>query len=100
MSVNHDASAAAAAEQLIQRQAGNLALEVPKGGIDRGDGAHRNRTATPVRPTVQVLPDVLDSMRIPPHEARDDVILKVGHDGQFAAIQSGIANSIESGISP
>jgi hypothetical protein len=52
VAVDQHAVAAPAAKQLVQRQAGLLALDIPQRGVDRGDRAHRHRPAPPVRAAV------------------------------------------------
>ena len=66
--------ARAAAEQLVDRHAERLALDVPQRGVDRGDRRHRHRPAPPVGALVEVLPDVLDAARVAPDQQRDHVV--------------------------
>ena len=63
VAVDHHPVAARAAEQLVDRQAGRLALDVPQRGVDGGDRGHRHRPAPPVGAVVEVLPGVLDARR-------------------------------------
>jgi hypothetical protein len=95
VAVDHHAGAAGAAQQLVQRQAGDLGLDVPQGHVDGGDGGHGHRTTTPVGALVQVLPDVLDLMGVAPDQAGDDVIGQVAGDGQLAAVQRGVADAVD-----
>ena len=64
MAVDQHPVAAAPAEQLVERHAGHLALDVPQRGVDSGDRAHRHRPPPPVGPAIKVLPNVLDPRRI------------------------------------
>src|SRR5690606_20794052 len=61
MAVDQGALARAAAEQLVERQPGHLAEDVPERDVDRGDGAHRHRAAAPVRAAIEELEHVLDA---------------------------------------
>jgi hypothetical protein len=92
MAVDGDPVPGAAAEQLVDRQSGELALDVPQGGVDRGDRAHRHRPAPPVGAPVEVLPGVLDPGRVAAQQHRDDVVGQVGGDGQLPAVEGGVAD--------
>ncbi len=94
MTVNQDARAAPAPEQLIQRQVGRLCLEVPKRSVDRGDGRHRHRPAPPVRTAVEKLPDILDLVRVTPEQAWDYVLTQVRGYSELAAVQGRIADAV------
>src|SRR6218665_826333 len=59
-----------AAEQLVYRDAERLALDVPQGLIDAGDGAHEDRSATVKARTVHHLPEVIDACRVLPDQVR------------------------------
>ena len=74
MRVRHDASAAAATEQLVQRLSCDLGLDVPKRRIDCGDGCHGDGASAPVSTFVKVLPDVFNLLRVTANQARDDVL--------------------------
>jgi hypothetical protein len=89
--VGEDAIAYRAAEQLVHRQAGRLALDVPQGEVDGADGGHRDRPASPVRPAVQVLPGVLDPGRVESDEQRVDMVAQVRRDRELTAVDSGVA---------
>ena len=62
---------------------------------DGGDGAHGHRAAAPIGAAIEILPDVLDLLRIAADEAGDDVVGKVRGDGQLAAVEGGIAEAGE-----
>ncbi len=94
VAVNQHARAASAAEQLVQRQAGRLCLEVPQRSVDRGDGRHRYRPAPPVRTAVEKLPGILDLVRVSPEQARDHVLTQVRGDGELAAVQRRIPDAV------
>src|SRR6218665_3196601 len=59
-----------AAEQLVYRDAERLALDVPQGLIDAGDGAHEDRSATVKARTLHHLPAVIDACRVLPDQVR------------------------------
>ena len=81
------------AQQLVHRETGQLALDVPQGDVDGGDGGHGHRATTPVRALVQVLPGVLDAAGVPADQQRADMITKVGRHRQLAAVQGGVTDS-------
>ena len=54
----------------------SLGLDVPQRGVDRGDRAHRHRPAPPVGAAVEVLPDVLDPVRVAADQAGDHVVCR------------------------
>src|SRR5207248_1536113 len=89
MSVDHHRLARSAAEQLIERQTGNLPFDVPERGVDRCNGRHSDRTSPPVRPAIEELPEVFDAVRVAADQAWDDVVLQISGDGELAAIQGG-----------
>ncbi len=91
--VHGDPVTAPAAEELVDGEAGGLALDVPERGVDGRDGRHGDRTATPVAALVEVLPGVLDAGRVPAHEERADVVGEVAGDGQLAAVESRVADA-------
>ncbi len=93
VAVGHHALAACPAQEIVDRQAGDLALDVPQRSVDRGDRAHRDRAAPPVRAAVQVLPGILDARRIPTDQRRNHVFGEVGGDGELAAVERRIADA-------
>ncbi len=93
--VRERARAGGAAEQLVQRHAGRLGLDVPQGGVDGGDRRHGHRPAPPVRASVQVLPGVLDTGGVPADQQRCDMVAQIARDGEFTAVESGVPDSGE-----
>jgi hypothetical protein len=94
VAIDHDPRAAGPAQQLVDGQAGELALDVPQRGVDRGDRRHGHRPPTPVGALVQVLPDVLDLVGVAADQAGDDVVGQIGLDRQLAAVQRGVADAV------
>ena len=78
------------AEQLVDRLPGHLAQDVPQRDIDGGDRGHRDRPPAPVRAPVEVLPGVLDGIRVAADQQRRDVLFEVGHDRQLTTVQRGV----------
>ena len=95
MRVYQHALAAAAAEQVVDRRVQRLALDVPKGDVHRGDGGHRDGSAPPVGAAIQVLPDVFYLRGIAADEAGDDVLGKIAGDGELAAVERRVAESVK-----
>ena len=95
VTVDHHPVTASAAEQLIDRHAGALALDVPQRHVDCGNCRHRHRPAAPVSAAIQVLPDILDGARIAPDQARNHVLVEVGFHGQLAAVERGVAHAVD-----
>ena len=84
-------------EQLVEGQAGHLAQDVPQGHVHRGDGAHRDRAAAPVRPAMQELPRILDAPRVAADEVGHHVFGEISGHGEFTAVQRGIAQAGQPG---
>ena len=97
--INQRAFARAAAEQLIDRLVRHLAENVPERDVDGGNRSHRYRAASPVRTAIEKLPDVLDTARVAADEIRYQVVLEIRGDGEFAPIQSGVADTGNTGAS-
>ena len=93
VSVRERPTPAPAAQQLVHRQAGDLALDVPQRHVHGRDGGHRDRSAAPVRPAVQVLPGVFDVVRLAADQQRRDVVSQVGGDGKLAAVERGVSQT-------
>ena len=77
VAVDHHPVAGRAAEQLVDRESGDLAIEIPQGHVDGADRGHRHRTAAPVGALVEVLPGVLDPAGIPADQQRAQMITQV-----------------------
>ncbi len=92
VTVDGDARSAGAAQQLIDRQARDLALDVPQRHVDGRQGGHGHRTAAPVRAAIEELPDVLDLMGVTADQAGDHVIPQEADHRQFAPVQGGVAD--------
>ena len=95
MAIDHDAGAALAAEELIERQAGGLRFDVPERCVDSSNRGHGHRAAPPVDALSEVVPRVLDLMRIAADQQWDDVIAKVGCDRQLSPVQRRVADTMD-----
>lgn len=91
--VGGDPVAAGPAEQLVEGEPGGLGLDVPQGDVDGGHRGHRDGAAPPVRAPVQVLPGVLDPVRVQPGQQRGDMVGEVAGDGEFAPVEGGVAEA-------
>src|SRR5699024_97183 len=91
--VGEQPGAGGAAEQLVQRLAGLLGGDVPQGHVDRGDGGHGDRSATPVGAAVEVLPGRLDLRLVATDEGGGDVVAQVGDDRELSAVQRAVAEA-------
>ena len=67
--VGHDAGPGGPAEELVERQARDLGLDVPQGHVHGRDRRHGDRPAPPVRRAVEELPGVLDGSAGPGRRA-------------------------------
>src|SRR5262249_17793551 len=88
-------SAAFAAEQLIDGHVGELALDVPEGNIDAGDGVVQYRAIAPVAVDHVHLEDFFDALYIAPNDERFDVMLNRGDDGVPALREGRAAESVQ-----
>ena len=77
VAVDQHAVPGRAAEQLVDGEAGDLAVEIPQGHVDRGDRGHGHRTAAPVGALVEVLPGVLDPAGVPADQQRAQMVAQV-----------------------
>ena len=93
MTVGDHMLARSAAQQLINRKIGNLAFDVPQRHVDRADCRHRHWPAPPVSPPIEILPGILDLMRITADQQRADMILEVGSNGKLTSVERRIAQS-------
>ena len=93
--VAQHALAARPAQELVERHPGRLGLDVPQRGVDTRDGGHRHRPAPPVGAAVEVLPDVLRAHRIATDQTGLEMLVDIGRDGQFAAVEGGVADAGE-----
>ncbi len=85
-----------AAEQLIERHPGALALDVPQRDVDAAHRVEEHRTVAPVRAHVARLPDVLDLVDVAPDEERLQVLLDRRLDDQRALGEGGAAPADQS----
>ena len=70
-----------AAEQLIDRQAKRLALNIPQRDVDTAhQRRHKAERAQRVEVRVQLVPDVLDARRILAHQQRPQPARRRGHE--------------------
>ncbi len=90
VSVNHDAVATLAAQELVNGHAREFAFDVPQRHVNGSNRSHGHRSTTPVGTAVKVLPDVLNIARITTNEARKDVILQIRLDRQLTPVEGGI----------
>jgi len=93
--VDEDTGAAAAAKEVVNGGVERLAFDVPQGNINGSDRGHGYGTATPISSPVKVLPDVFDLRRIAPDDAGQDVFFKIRCNGEFAAIESRVAEAVD-----
>src|SRR5690606_21495343 len=84
------------------RHVGELGLDVPQRHVDGSNRGHGDRTAPPVGPAVEELPDILDAMSVATDQAGDEVIGEIAGDGKFASVEGGISQSIHAraGLDP
>lgn len=93
MAVNQHAISAFPAKQVVHGSVQRLALDVPEGHIDRGNGSHCYGAAAPVGSSIQVLPNVLGLEWIAADQARYDVLFKIRSDSELAAVQGGVTQA-------
>ncbi len=79
--VDEGALAGLAAEEVVDGSVEGLALDVPEGDVDGGDGGHGDGAAPPVGSAIEVLPDVFGLEGIAADDAGEDVVFEVGGDG-------------------
>src|SRR5207249_3088168 len=64
-----------AAEEVVDGDVEGLALDVPEGDVDGGDGGHGDGAAPPVGSAIEILPDVFGLEGVSADEAGEDVVL-------------------------
>lgn len=72
-----------------------FAFDVPKGGIDSGNGRHGYRAASPISTAIQELPNVFNLTGIPPNQTWHNMLLQIGNNGKFTSVERRITNPIE-----
>src|SRR5260370_27295637 len=95
MRVHEHTFAAFPSKQVIKRRIESFTLDVPQRNVNSRNSRHGHRTPAPVRSAVQILPDVLYMKWVPPDETGKHVFLKVRCDGQLAAIECGISQTVD-----
>jgi hypothetical protein len=80
-----------AAEQVVDGGVERFALDVPQRDVYGGDGGHGDRATAPVRSAVEILPDVFDVEGVAADETGKHVLGKIRCDGEFAAVERGVA---------
>ena len=93
--VDEAALAGLAAEQVVDGRVEGLALDVPEGDVDGGDGGHGDGAATPVGSAIEILPDVFGLEGIAADEAGEDVVGEIDGDGELAAVERGVAEAVD-----
>jgi hypothetical protein len=88
--VDLDAVAHLAAEQLVDRHAERLALDVPERLVDAGDRTHQDRAASVEIAAVHRLPEVVDARRVLPDQLAGE-LLHGCLDGARAAFDDRLA---------
>src|SRR6185503_1500363 len=89
-----NAVAGFSAQQVVDGRVESLAFDIPEGDIDGGNRGHGDGAATPIGSAIEVLPDVFRLEGIATDEARDNVLGEVTRDGQFAAVEGPVAESV------
>ena len=85
------AEAAFAAQQLVERHAGALALDVPQRDVHAAHRVEQHRAVAPVRAHIRRLPDVLDLVDVAADEERLQVLLDGGLDDEGPLRERGAA---------
>ena len=98
MAINRYPFAAFAAEQLVQRHVGLLALDVPQGHVHTRNGVVLNRPIAPVGVLVHQLPQFLNAIGIPTDQQRPQVFLDQAFDGEVAVGKGRAAQTNQAGL--
>ena len=98
VSIGERTDAGAASQKGVDRQAGDLALDVPEGEIDARHCGHLHRATTPIPAPGEVLPDVLDAIGITTDEERRDVLSQNGCDRQLASVEGCVTDTVDAGL--
>ena len=86
--------AALAAEQLVERHVGALALDVPERDVHAAHRVEQHAAVAPVRADVGRLPDVFDLVDVASDEKRLEVLVDGGLDDQGALGEGGAALAV------
>ena len=95
MAVHRHTGAHLAAEQIIDRHVGHLALDVPQSHIHAGDGIVDDGAAAPVSVLVHQLPQVRDVAHILADQQRTQVGLNEMLHRQVAVSEGGAAQTVQ-----
>ena len=92
------AGTALAAQQAVDGQARDLALDVPQRHVDAGDGVVEHGAVAPVGGAVEHLPGVLDVVHVAADHRGAEVFVNGGLDRQNALGEGGAAEAVEAGF--
>ena len=87
-----------AAEQLIERHAGALALDVPERHVDAAHRVEQHRAVAPVPAHVARLPDVLDLVDVAADQERPQILVDRRFDDERALRERGTAPAHQAGL--
>ena len=96
--VKANAVAAGAAEELIDRHAERLALDVPEGDLDGANGAGQHRAAPPARAAIHRLPQAFDAGGVLADQVARQRLDGAG-DGRLLAGHMALTESGDPGVS-
>src|SRR3989454_10351005 len=96
MAIHHDSSAALSAQEIVKRRVERLTFDVPECHIHGGNGAHGDRSFSPVGAAVEILPDIFGLKRVASNETRNQMVRQVTGDRKFAPVQSAISEPVDS----
>ena len=95
MAINQHAVARTPAQELVERHTGHFAKNIPERDINRRDGGHGHRAASPISAAIKELPEILDPPGVAADQIGDDMVGQIGRHRELAAIEGRIAQTID-----
>src|SRR4051812_1573363 len=98
MAVDGGGFATLAPEQFVDRHVGQLALDIPQGDVDAGDGVVEHGAIAPVGVDHRRLEDILNAMNLFADQERLEVMFERGGDSLMALCKRSTAKAIQAGL--
>src|SRR5436309_1623170 len=98
MAINHHPGSHFSSKQVIDRSLKGFSFYIPERRVDCGDGRHGDWAASPIRASIEILPNIFRLKGIAPYERRNNVIGEVTGDRKLTTIKSSVTQTINAVI--